>query len=584
MDSRLDRLERLLLEVATAQLVPPAAVQSVLQTLHDTYRPLLEEERLTSLDVGNELDFVFRKAWDRILGESSSVESILSGNSSAQRLFQISLDSASSLSDFLSARAFDGLQHFNHLFRIPFILLDDIILAFTVSKIEALWTFIESCVLKLHQTTYFSKGEVTVLKICNTVLKRLSKSRNTEFSGRILMLLSSVYSLTHRSALNMGGEVNVASISTFESEEEFQKNAEINQTSSRFDNASDNRVSAIEPKENEEGEEPDLDFNENRPSYEIYKTFWGLQSYLCAALPKPDPATGIQSIDSETLSNFLVNASLVLNIFDKLKFPAMNEKRTSTFGESYMGTKYLTSSQLLPLQLKDPVLRIQILSQILIHIKFLRVKSFEIKIPSSKPSKDVTSILKRLDEVEALAEGLLSKVPPHGKKIQELVSSLLVRESSWIRWKGIKPTPCPEFVRHPTEAHKNYANVGASSKRTYTDMTSEEYYFDVSEESIRTASLRLTDPPISFGSHIEAFVQAEDPEAGIEEEFHPKHSSVYCWRALRLLAAKDVILLEKVADGDFARGIRTIMGLASDGPAPSSTESVSDLCPEQSME
>ena len=38
-----------------------------------------------------------------------------------------------------------------------------------------------------------------------------------------------------------------------------------------------------------------------------------------------------------------------------------------------------------------------------------------------------------------------------------------------------------------------------------------------------------------------------DPEAGIEEEYKLTNDKAYCWKALRLMAKKDVSLLSKVS-------------------------------------
>lgn len=43
----------------------------------------------------------------------------------------------------------------------------------------------------------------------------------------------------------------------------------------------------------------------------------------------------------------------------------------------------------------------------------------------------------------------------------------------------------------------------------------------------------------------EYFEQCEDPESGIEDEYHPKHDPVYCWRALRLFQENNLQLFKK---------------------------------------
>ena len=85
---------------------------------------------------------------------------------------------------------------------------------------------------------------------------------------------------------------------------------------------------------------------------------------------------------------------------------------------------------------------------------------------------------------------------------------------------------------------------------------SKSYFSVISKESlVKTMEIISKDLP-TFESHIEAFVEAEDPEAGIEEDYHPKHDAVYCWRARRLLAAKKLIAFEDMSDGDLAKGLK----------------------------
>ena len=64
------------------------------------------------------------------------------------------------------------------------------------------------------------KGKgLTLLRLCNELLRRLSKAKNTVFCGRILMLLSSVFPLTERSGVNLRGEINTENITHIESSE-----------------------------------------------------------------------------------------------------------------------------------------------------------------------------------------------------------------------------------------------------------------------------------------------------------------------------------------------------------------------------
>ena len=53
-------------------------------------------------------------------------------------------------------------------------------------------------------------------------------------------------------------------------------------------------------------------------------------------------------------------------------------------------------------------------------------------------------------------------------------------------------------------------------------------------------------------------MDCEDPDAGIEDEYHPKHDTMYCWRARRLLANHKLSVFEKMIDGSLHKGINEL--------------------------
>lgn len=371
------------------------------------------------------------------------------------------------------------------------------------------------------------------------------------------MLLSAIYPITDRSALNIGGEVNTSSMSTFETEEEFTSN-------SLLYGAAPTAVPdamEIEQKVGEDGEEPEVAFDERAPSYPLYSAFWGLQTTLCGALPKPDPVSNAMGIDASSLTTFLSDVRLVLSVFDSVKLAGSGapskQLHLQADESSYMGCKYLTSSQLFVLQLRDPALRVQVLSQILCYLKYLRSRPFEVRAMGK--DRESSSLFRELDEAEVKACALLGQVSPYGEDIKQVVATLLEREIAWIRWKAVKPTPCPEFVRPSLEkihASRSEDFVPLKRKRGGEPSGSSTFFFENSDQSIKEASKRLLSGVPSFEEHIREYLDAEDPDAGIDEEYHPKQNSVYCWRAMRLLAVKDVTSFERMGDGDISKGLQ----------------------------
>ncbi|KAI8896908.1 THO complex subunit 1 transcription elongation factor-domain-containing protein [Globomyces pollinis-pini] len=93
---------------------------------------------------------------------------------------------------------------------LPFTCLEDLFDFLTVDGCERLFHYLESRVDKLIIDMSPNKGKgLTLLRFCNELLRRLSKSKNTETCGRILIFLSSVFPLCERSGVNHKGDFNI---------------------------------------------------------------------------------------------------------------------------------------------------------------------------------------------------------------------------------------------------------------------------------------------------------------------------------------------------------------------------------------
>lgn len=83
---------------------------------------------------------------------------------------------------------------------------------------EGAWLTISIVLPFKNMTTVKGKG-LTLLRLCNELLRRLSKAKNTVYCGRILMLLSNVFPLGERSGVNLKGEYNLDNITPIESDD-----------------------------------------------------------------------------------------------------------------------------------------------------------------------------------------------------------------------------------------------------------------------------------------------------------------------------------------------------------------------------
>lgn len=99
--------------------------------------------------------------------------------------------------------------------------------------------------------------------------------------------------------------------------------------------------------------------------------------------------------------------------------------------------KFLTSSKLMTLQLRDGYFRRHVLVQILI---FLQAVSTERKnsVPLSAAQRQT------VDSLHERCIELLKAVPPGGARFASAVITMLEREEHWIKWK-VGTTPKGRF-------------------------------------------------------------------------------------------------------------------------------------------
>lgn len=64
--------------------------------------------------------------------------------------------------------------------KIPFLMLEDVFEHQTINQAEIMWSTVESLESKITHPELFQKGKLVVLKMCNSILRKLSKSCHTE--------------------------------------------------------------------------------------------------------------------------------------------------------------------------------------------------------------------------------------------------------------------------------------------------------------------------------------------------------------------------------------------------------------------
>jgi hypothetical protein len=163
------------------------------------------------------------------------------------------------------------------------------------------------------------------------------------------MFLTAVYPISERSALNLSGKVNASNFTFFDNQEKYTETVKDLGPEYQVNPTEESKTPSTSMKViGEDGEEI-----ENLPfliSYDVYQSFWKLQSQFAADLKSFDPVA--------PWNEFMENAR---KVFEILKNALKNEKKTNNNNnnkektvnnndeeldqDNYFGCKYLTSSQ-----------------------------------------------------------------------------------------------------------------------------------------------------------------------------------------------------------------------------------------------
>lgn len=278
--------------------------------------------------------------------------------------------------------------------------------------------------------------------------------------------------------------------------------------------------------------------------------------------------------------------------------PSATSADTAAAQDHFFQPKYLTNSRLFRLQLRDPILRESILTQILVLFNHLG---------KQKAPEDAKTPKSTISELQERVMNLLKQTPSDGEGFSEMVSRVLERERNWIVWKNEK---CPAYERFPAtetvapaaDGKKKLGDTPMLSARTTKRVRKSTPEDSGLLEQILTQSSKpsqilekikgdergwlllslllitivctltsqtwLSTPAteVPMDKFVDKFVEAWDPENGIEEDYWPDKDTMHCWRTMRAAMKSSVEFLDLSIDGAGAvvKGIKGI----SDPPKP----------------
>ncbi|XP_055722227.1 THO complex subunit 1-like isoform X2 [Salvelinus fontinalis] len=429
---------------------------------------------------------------------------------------------------------------------IPFLLLGDVLDCLPLYQCDKVFSFVEENVSTWKSNSFYTAGKNYLLRMCNDLLRRLSKSQNIVFCGRIQLFLARLFPLSEKSGLNLQSQFNLNNITVF------NKNEQESTLGQKLTEEED----GMDVEEGEMGdEEPGAPAPCSIPiDYNLYRKFWTLQDYF---------RNPVQCYEKFSWMTFLKYSDETLAVFRSFKLDDMQaskrklEELRTAGGDHVYFAKFLTSEKLMDLQLSDSNFRQHILLQYLILFQYLKG---QVKFKSCILNDDQCSWM---EETTKVVYQLLREIAPDGDKFATMVEHVLNTEENWNSWKN---EGCPSFVKERLQHMWNKSRgmnappprpVDDKPKRPMRKRQAPEDFlgkgpdrkvFMGNDELTRLWNLNHNNMAAcqsvsrEFMPTLEEFfeeaIEQADPANMVEDEYKVVHNSNYGWRALRLLSRR----------------------------------------------
>uniref|UniRef100_I3JSL8 THO complex 1 n=1 Tax=Oreochromis niloticus TaxID=8128 RepID=I3JSL8_ORENI len=410
----------------------------------------------------------------------------------------------------------------------PFVLLGDVLDCLPLDLCDKIFSFVEENVSTWKSNSFYTAGKNYLLRMCNDLLRRLSKSQNTVFCGRIQLFLARLFPLSEKSGLNLQSQFNLDNITVFNKNE---------QESTLGQKHTEEKEDGMEVEEGEMGEDDGPAPSSIPIDYNLYRKFWTLQDYF---------RNPVQCYDKFSWMTFLKYSDETLAVFKSYKLDDMQaskrklEELRASSGEHVYFAKFLTSEKLMDLQLSDSNFRRHILLQYLILFQYLKGQ-VKFKSSSCVLNDDQAAWI---EETTKLVYQLLREIPPDGDKFAAMVEHILNTEENWNAWKN---EGCPSFVKErysspkrPTrkrQAPEDFLGKGPDRK---IFMGNDELtrLWNLNHDNMEACKSDSREFMPSLDEFFAEAIEQADPANMVEEEYKVVRNANYGWRALRLLSRR----------------------------------------------
>lgn len=406
---------------------------------------------------------------------------------------------------------------------LPLLLFSDMFDSLTLDKCEELFSLVEDRVDIWKRDFFFKHCKNQLLRSCNDLLRRLSRSQNTVFCGRILVFLARFFPLSERSGLNIVSEFNLDNVTIYSTK--------------------DDELSSEKDEPMEEGEMREIE-NNISVDYNLYRKFWSLQEFF------RQPFLCYNKVNWKHFSSYSSNVLAAFSSFklDEMKSTKWKLPTTKSVdedeGKPVYFAKYLTSQKLLELEFSDSNFRRYLLIQFLILFQYLQ-SNIKFKQETHLLTDDQTKWVK---ETTDLIYKLLKETPPDGTKFAKNVEHILSREEYWNNWKN---DGCPDFKRAGEDTGKNSAKPNrvkqklgdelrgaAANKKILLGNNEMNRLWNLCPDNWEACRSQKRDFMPSLESYFDTAIGRNDPARQAESKEKLINDGQFAWRALRLLSHK----------------------------------------------
>ncbi|MCP9263768.1 THO complex subunit 1 [Dirofilaria immitis] len=363
-----------------------------------------------------------------------------------------------------------------------------------VKRCEELFIIVEDNLPQWKMGIFYEPCKNMILRMCNDLLKRLSRTVDTSFCGRILVLLAHALPLCEKSGLNLVSHFNLGNVTKYDT------------TDSSF--VGDANLTE------------DSDIMEEIPvDYTLYAKFWQLQSFFSS------PATCFEKSKWRTFQQE--------NSSDEIA--AVPSTSKADVDEDIYFAKYLTSQKLLQLQLNDSQFRRYFLVQCLILYQYL-VSDIKFKDKSFTLNDEQ---LRFIIESTERCFRLLRETHPKGLHFADTMKVILHREKEWSEWKN---KGCLDYTQL---ADKEKPSVFKKRPRNRydplkLDLGNSELtkLWNINPDMLSACEDSRRNFIPKLATFLEDPLDEMDPEQLVEEQYKSVNNESFQWRASRLLMSQ----------------------------------------------